>query len=76
MVLLEIYVETPRKEIARAVRYIQNYKTSKEIMIMEYKKFNNQYVINLTKAEICAKIKRSQKKISNLHIFNEYQGNE
>ena len=44
-------MKTPRKEIARAVRYMQNYKRQKETMIMEYKKFNNQYVIRIDKGE-------------------------
>ena len=58
------------KKLARALRYMQDYKIKKESMIMEYKKFNNQYVIRIDKGEeICAKLKegRPKKKISNLH---------
>lgn len=30
-------MKTPRKEIARALRYMQDYKIKKESLIMEYK---------------------------------------
>ena len=56
-------MKTPRKEIARALRYMQDYKIKKESMIMEYKKFNNQYVIRIDKGEeICAKLKEVAQK--------------
>ena len=56
-------MKTPRKEIARAVKYMQDYKSQKEVMNMEYKKFNNQYVIRIDKGEeICAKLKEVAQK--------------
>ena len=56
-------MKTPRKEIARALRYMQDYKIKKESMIMEYRKFNNQYVIRIDKGEeICAKLKEVAQK--------------
>ena len=69
-------MKTPRKEIARALRYMQDYKIKKESMIMEYKKFNNQYVIRIDKGEeICAKLKEVAQK-ENIKIVFEYLKSE
>ena len=56
-------VKISRKDIIRALRYMQDYKNQKEVMNMEYKKFNNQYVIRIDKGEeICAKLKEVAQK--------------
>ncbi len=63
-------MKTPRKEIARALRYMQDYKIKKGVDDHGIQKFNNQYVIRIDKGEeICAKLKEvaQKKKISNLH---------
>ena len=56
-------MKTPRKEIARAVKYMQDYKSQKGGNEHGIQKFNNQYVIRIDKGEeICAKLKEVAQK--------------